>query len=84
MNEITGQEISDDIFDLKVNTDALDGLLLAMAEGQTDNEAKFLDVLRKAAKQSYSSNMSGQAEADAKAEAEYLDYVASVHHAAAA
>jgi len=84
MNEITGQEISDDIFDLKANTDALDGLLLAMAEGQTDNEAKFLDVLRKAAKQSYSSNMSGQAEADAKAEAEYLDYVASVHHAAAA
>ena len=84
MNEITGQEISDDIFDLKANTDALDGLLLAMAEGQTDNEAKFLDVLRKAAKQSYSSNMSGQGEADAKAEAEYLDYVASVHHAAAA
>ena len=84
MNEITGQEISDDIFDLKANTDALDGLLLAMAEGQKDNEAKFLDVLRKATKQSYSSNMSDQAEADAKAEAEYLDYVASVHHAAAA
>jgi len=84
MNEITGQEISDDIFDLKANADALDGLLLAMAEGQTDNEAKFLDVLRKAAKQSYSSNMSDQAEADAKAEADYLDYVASVHHAAAA
>jgi len=32
MNTVTGQEISDAIFTDKANTDALDGLLLAIAE----------------------------------------------------
>ena len=82
MNTVTGQEISDYIFTDTFNTDALDKLLLALAEGKKNEVDVFLEALRKAAHESVRV-LSGQKEADDKqAEFEHRDYVASVYHAA--
>ena len=82
MNTVTGQEISDEIFSDKANTDAIDGLLLALAEGKNNKVSKFLSILTLAASNAFY-ELSGEKEEDeAQAEFEHQDFVASVHHAA--
>jgi hypothetical protein len=82
MNTVTGQDIHDSIFLDDANGKALDGLLLALAEGQEDEADEFLSVLRKAAK-SAMYELSGEKEFDDWKEGiEHADYVASVHHSA--
>jgi hypothetical protein len=82
MTTVTGQEISDSIFIDKANTDALDGLLLALAEGKNNKVSKFLSVLKLAASDAFY-DLSGEKAADEWLEGvAYDDYVASVHHAA--
>ncbi|HQM86218.1 MAG TPA: hypothetical protein PLC01_00075 [Methylotenera sp.] len=82
MNTVTGQEISDAIFTDKANTDAIDGLLLALAEGKNNKVSKFLSVLTLAASNAYY-ELSGEKEFDEWVEsAEFNDYVASINHAA--
>ena len=82
MNTVTGQEISDALFTDKANTDALDGLLLALAEGKNNKVSKFLSVLTLAASNAYYELSGEKAEEEAQAEFEHQDYVASVNHAA--
>ena len=82
MSEVTASELHDEVFSAKdkVNGDALDGLLLALAENKPVDE--FLAVLRKSAQAAYY-ELSGQAEQDDRqAQYEYDDYVASVNYAA--
>ena len=82
MNTVTGQEISDEIFSDKANTDAIDGLLLALAEGKNNKVSKCLSILTLAASNAFY-ELSGEKEEDeAQAEFEHQDFVASVHHAA--
>ena len=82
MNTVTGQDIHDSIFLDDANGKALDGLLLALAEGQEDDAEEFLAVLCKAAKSAHY-KLSGEKAADEWLEGvAYDDYVASVHHAA--
>ena len=82
MNTVTGQDIHDSIFLDDANSNALDGLLLALAEGQEDDADEFLAVLRKAAKSAHY-KLSGEKEFDEWVEsAEFNDYVASINHAA--
>ena len=82
MNTVTGQEISDEIFSDKANTDAIDGLLRALAEGKNNKVSKFLSILTLAASNAFY-ELSGEKEEDeAQAEFEHQDFVASVHHAA--
>ena len=52
MNTVTGKKISDYIFTDTFNTDALDKLLLALAEGKKNEVDVFLEALRKAAHES--------------------------------
>lgn len=59
-------------------------LIMALAEGRAWEAEKAVAKLKELAKARYS-ELSGEKEADeARAQAEYDDYVASVHHAAAA
>lgn len=53
MSEVTASELHDEVFSAKdtVNGDALDGLLLALAENKPVDE--FLAVLRKSAQAAY-------------------------------
>ena len=82
MNTVTGQEISDEIFTDKANTDALDGFLLALAEGNAGDADKYTKELRKAA-QAAIYELSGEKEFDEWVDSvEFSDYVASIHHAA--
>mgnify|MGYP003442801895 CR=1 FL=1 len=82
MNTVTGQEISDEIFSDKANTDALDGLLLALAEGNKDDADKFLEQLRKASKRAMYVLSGEMALDDHNAYIEHARFVADVHHAA--
>jgi len=82
MNTVTGQDIHDSIFLDDANGKALDGLLLALAEGQEDDAEEFLAVLCKAAKSAHY-KLSGEKEFDDWLEGiEHDDYVASINHAA--
>ena len=82
MKTVTGQEISDAIFTDKANTDALDGLLLAIAEGKNNKVSKFLSILTLAASNAFYELSGEEAEDEAQAEFEHQDFVASVNHAA--
>jgi len=82
MQTVTGQEISDAIFTDKANIDALDGLLLALAEGNAGDAAKFTKALRKAAQAAMYELSGEKAEDEWMSQVLFDDYVASVHHAA--
>lgn len=79
---VTGGELHDEVFSAKdvENTEAVEGLLLALAEGKPVDE--FLAVLRKSAQAAYYELSGEQAEFERQAQYEYDDYVASVHYAA--
>lgn len=82
MNTVTGQDIHDSVFLDDANCKALDGLMLALAECNAGDAAKFTKVLRKAA-QSAMYELSGEKEFDEWMDsAEVADYVASINHAA--
>lgn len=81
-NKITGAEIHEEVFCAKdkVNGQALEGLLLALAEGKPTEE--FLSVLRKAAHSALHELSCEKDFVNWMEGIEHDDYVASVHHAA--
>lgn len=76
------QEVVEKVYDNNAALLLIDELVWALANN-ADTSA-ILTSLKSHADAAHSELNGDQAEADAKAEAEYLDYVASVHHAAAA
>ena len=79
---VTGAELHDEVFHAKdvENTEAVEGLLLALAEGKPVDS--FLAVLKKSAKDAYY-ELSGEKEADEWQDRyENDDYIAGIHHAA--
>lgn len=76
------QEVVEKVYDNNAALLLIDELVWALANNQ--NTGDILVSLKSHADSVYAELSSEQAEADAKAEAEYQDYVASVHHAAAA
>ncbi len=75
------QEVVEKVYDNNAALLLIDELVWALANNA--DTSKILTALKSHADSVYVELSDDQAEADAKAEAEYLDYVASVHHAAA-
>jgi len=76
------QEVVEKVYDNNAALLLIDELVWALANNQ--NTGDILVSLKSHADSVYAELNGEQAEASAKAEAEHLDYVASVHHAAAA
>ena len=79
---VTGGELFEQVFHAKdvENSEAVEGLLLALAENKPVDE--FLAVLRKSAQAAYYELSGEQAEFERQAQYEHDDYVESVNYAA--
>jgi len=79
---ITGAELHEEVFHAKdiENTEAVEGLLLALAEGKPVDE--FLAVLKKSAKNAYYELSGEKAKDEWRDRYEHDDFVASVNYAA--
>ena len=84
MKNVDKRELAEMLVDDGPAFEAMEDLLIAMAEGRAWEAEKAVAKLKELAAERYY-ELSGEKEADeARAQAEYDDYVASVHHAAAA
>ena len=79
---VTGAELHDEVFSAKdvENTEAVEGLLLALAEGKPVDS--FLAVLKKSAKDAYYELSGEKAKDEWQGRCENDDYIASVNYAA--
>lgn len=79
---VTGGEIFEQVFHAKdvENSEAVEGLLLALAEDKTVDE--FLAVLKKSAKDAYYELSGEKAKDEWRERYENNDYIASINYAA--
>jgi hypothetical protein len=79
---ITGAELHEEVFHAKdiENTEAVEGLLLALAEGKPVDS--FLAVLKKSSKAAYYELSGEKAKDEWRERYEHDDYIASVNYAA--